>query len=129
MFTYKLVGLGPAESPTPYYYGSLPAKPEIGHILRFDTGRAYRVVRVEGKGLVGRTAKEDRENQRELAWAEINRDERVPTLRLEREHRPERIPATIEAFKRSDSVKPVRKPTESASPLTGATGSRQIVRV
>ena len=81
MFTYKFVGLDATDAPTPYYYGSLPAKPELGHILVYNkTGNRYAVVRIDGEGLVDDA--DGQGNQEELAWAEINRGERVPTLRL-----------------------------------------------
>lgn len=79
MFTYKFVGLDKSDAPTPYYYGSLPAKPELGHILSYnDTGNRYAVVKIDGEGLVGDGDAE----QRELAFAEISRGESVPTLWL-----------------------------------------------
>ena len=81
MFTYKFLGLTGLDASTPYYYGSLPAKPEPGHILVFDeSGNRYVVFRVEGEGLVG----DGPTNQRELAWADINRGESVPTLWLQK---------------------------------------------
>lgn len=79
MFTYKFVGLAAIDAPTPYYYGSLPTKPERGHVLVYDeTGNRYTVIGIEGEGLVG----DGPVNQRELAWAEIGRGEAVPTLLL-----------------------------------------------
>lgn len=82
MFTYKFVGLAEIDAPAPYYYGSLPAKPERGHILVYDdTGIRYAVVGIEGEGLVGDGGYAD---QKELAWAEINRGESVPTLLLQK---------------------------------------------
>ena len=82
MFTYKFLGLNATDAPTPYYYGSLPAKPEPGHTLVFDeSGNRYAVIRVEGEGLVGA---DDYSNQKELAWAEIGRGENVPTLWLQK---------------------------------------------
>src|SRR5579863_738660 len=81
MFTYKFVGLTGLDASTPYYYGSLPAKPELGHILVFDeSGNRYVVFTIEGEGLVG----DDPGEQRELAWADINRGEKVPTLWLQK---------------------------------------------
>src|SRR5260370_679086 len=83
MFTYKFLGLNATDAPTPYYYGSLPAKPEPGHTLVFDeSGNRYAVIRVEGEGLV-----DDGDgcaNQKELAWAEIGRGENVPMLWLQK---------------------------------------------
>ncbi len=80
MYTYKFLGLSKEDAPTPYYYGSLPAKPEPGHTLKYDeTGNRYAIVRVEGEGLVG---DDGRFNENELAWADINRGETVPTLWL-----------------------------------------------
>ena len=81
MFTYKFLGLNKQDAQTPYYYGSLPTKPEPGHILLFDeTGNRYAVVRIAGEGLVG----DGPDSQEELAWAEINRGETVPTLWLQK---------------------------------------------
>lgn len=81
MFTYKFVGLTKEDCETPYYYGSLRAKPELGHILFFhQSGNRYAVVGIAGEGLEG----EGPANQQELAWAEINRGEEVPTLVLQR---------------------------------------------
>ncbi len=66
-----------------YTYGSLPAKPELGHILLFDeSGNRYAVIRIEGEGLVGDGPFSQREIA--LAWAEISRGETVPTLRLQK---------------------------------------------
>lgn len=82
MFTYKFLGLDKAEAPTPYYYGSVPAKPEPGQTLRYDdTGNRYVIVRIDGEGLVDDGDGAD--NQKELAWADINRGEEVPTLWLQ----------------------------------------------
>lgn len=81
MFTYKFLGLTGLDASTPYYYGSLPAKPELGHMLVFDeTGNRYVIFRIDGEGLVG----DDPTNQRELAWADINRGESVPTVWLQK---------------------------------------------
>jgi hypothetical protein len=86
MFTYKFLGLTKDDAPTRYYYGTVPANPEIGHVLRFDeTGNRYTVVAIEGKGLTGPAS----EAQRELAWADINRGEKVPTLVLKKLREPE----------------------------------------
>ena len=75
MFTYKFVGLTAIDAPTPYHYGSLPTKPELGHILVYDeSNNRYAVIRIEGQGLVG----DGPDNQRALAWAEIARGETVP---------------------------------------------------
>jgi len=83
MFTYKFVGLIAADAQTPYYYGSLPAQPELGHILVYsETGNRYAVVRIDGEGLVGDG--DGHANQTELAWAEIGRSETVPTLWLQK---------------------------------------------
>jgi hypothetical protein len=79
MFTYKFVGLDPADATTPYYYGSLPAKPEVGHILVYDdTKNRYEVIGIDGEGLVG----DGPTNQRELAFADIGAGKPVPTLLL-----------------------------------------------
>jgi hypothetical protein len=80
MFTYKFVGLTASDAPTPYTYGSLPAKPELGHILIYNEGNRYAVVGIDGEGLVG----DGPTNQSEMAWAEINRGETVPTLLLQK---------------------------------------------
>lgn len=83
MFTYKFVGLDETDAPTRYYYGSLPAKPELGHILVYnETGHRYAVVRIDGEGLVDDGNGDA--NQTDLAWAEINRGETVPTLWLQK---------------------------------------------
>jgi hypothetical protein len=82
MHTFKFEGLAEADAPTPYYYGSLPAKPELGHTLILDgTGNHYVVYRIDGEGLAGVSTLE---NQRELAWAEISRGESVPTIWLQK---------------------------------------------
>lgn len=81
MFTYKFVGLLQADNPAPYYYGSLPARPEIGHVLYYDeTGNRYEVTRIVGQGLEGK----DTLNQQRLADAEIGRGEEVPTVYLKK---------------------------------------------
>lgn len=83
MFTYKFVGLAAVDSPAPYYYGSLPAKPEPGHMLLYDeSGNRYVIFRIDGEGLVddGNGYAE----QEKLAWAEINRGESVPTVWLQK---------------------------------------------
>jgi hypothetical protein len=83
MFTYKFLGLDQSDAETPYYYGSLPAKPERGHILVYNkTGNRYVVVRIDGEGLVD--GGDGYDNQKELAWAEIGRGETVPTLWLQK---------------------------------------------
>lgn len=82
MYTFKFEGLDQQDSPTPYFYGSLPAKPELGHILILDvTGNRYVIHRIEGEGLTGGEA---RENERELAWAEMSGGESVPTIWLQK---------------------------------------------
>jgi hypothetical protein len=82
MFTYKFVGLDKSDAETPYYYGSLPAKPELGQTLTLDeSDNRYAVVRIAGEGLVGDGGYAD---QKELAWAEIGRGETVPTLWLQK---------------------------------------------
>jgi hypothetical protein len=82
MFTYKFVGLTTSDAPTPYTYGSLPAKPELGHIIIWEeSSNRYAVVRIEGEGLVDDG--DGSANQKELGWAEINRGEAVPTLWLQ----------------------------------------------
>jgi hypothetical protein len=54
MITYKFAGLTAIDAPTQYHYGSLPAKPALGHILFYEeTGNRYAVIQVEGEGLVG----------------------------------------------------------------------------
>jgi hypothetical protein len=95
MFTYKFVGLDPADATTPYYYGSLPAKPEVGHILFFEeSNNRYEVVGIEGEGLVGEG--DGYTEQRELAWAEIGAGKSVPTLRLRKLAATEPGPAASE---------------------------------
>jgi hypothetical protein len=82
MFTYKFVGLTTSDAPTSYTYGSLPAKPELGHIIVWeDSNNRYAVVRIEGEGLVGDGGYE---NQKELAWAEISQGKTVPTVWLQK---------------------------------------------
>jgi hypothetical protein len=81
MYTYKFLGLSKEEAPTPYYYGSLPVKPEPGHVLIYESGNRYAIVLVEGEGLVG---DDGPANEKELAWADISRGETVPTLRLQK---------------------------------------------
>jgi hypothetical protein len=82
MFTYKFLGLHATDAPTPYYYGSLPVKPEPGHTLALESGNRYAVIQVEGEGLVDDG--NGSANQKELAWADISRGEKVPTLWLQR---------------------------------------------
>jgi hypothetical protein len=90
MFTYKFVGLAKADAETPYYYGSLPVEPEVGHTLSYDeTSNRYAIVQIVGEGLVG---DDDAAAQKELAWADINRGEKVPTLFLQQLHRPDLKP-------------------------------------
>ncbi|SRR6266852_3722843 len=81
MFTYKFVGLTATDAPAPYTYGSLPAKPELGHIIVYESGNRYAVVRIEGEGLVG---DDEYGDQRELAWAEIGQGKTVPTVWLQK---------------------------------------------
>jgi len=82
MFTYKFAGLTAQDASTPYYYGSLPAKPEPGHTLLFDdTGNRYAVIRIEGEGVEGDGGYLD---QKELAWAEISQGKTVPTVWLQK---------------------------------------------
>jgi hypothetical protein len=77
----QFVGLDKSDAETPYYYGSLPAKPERGHILVVgETGNRYAVVGIDGEGLVG----DGPAGQKELPWAEIGRGETVPTLLLQK---------------------------------------------
>jgi hypothetical protein len=82
MFTYKFVGLTATDAPTAYTYGSLPAKPELGHIIVYEqSGNRYAVIRIEGEGLVG---DDDSADQRELAWTEIGQGKTVPTVWLQK---------------------------------------------
>jgi hypothetical protein len=82
MYTFKFEGLSPQDTETPYYYGSLPAKPEVGHILVFDqTKNRYVIFRIDGEGLTEGNAQD---NQWELAYADISRAESVPTIWLRR---------------------------------------------
>jgi hypothetical protein len=83
MFTYKFVGIDATDAQTPYHYGSLPVKPELGHTLVYDeTRNRYAVVKIDGEGLVDNG--DGYANQTELAWAEIGRRETVPTLWLQK---------------------------------------------
>jgi hypothetical protein len=76
------MGLEKADAPTPYYYGSVPKRPEPGQTLVYnETGNRYIIANVEGEGL--QDDGDGYEKQRELAWADINRGEDVPTLWLE----------------------------------------------
>jgi hypothetical protein len=96
MYTFKFQGLEHADAETPYYYGSLPAKPERGHILRFDkTGNRYVIFAIEGEGL---SHISDQEDQNELAWAEISRGEKVPTIFLQKLHDDPEIKAIGRSF-------------------------------
>ena len=79
MFTFKFAGLSEQDSLTPYYYGSLPAKPERGQILVFESGNRYTIQQIVGEGLTGRSARADQET---LAWKELIDEERVPTIFL-----------------------------------------------
>jgi hypothetical protein len=77
MHTFKVEGLNEQDAPTPYFYGSLPAKPELGHIIVFeDTGLRYAVYRITGEGLTGGNPDDD---QRELAFADLS-GKSVPTI-------------------------------------------------
>ena len=81
MFTYKFLGLGHADNPGSFYYGSLPAKPDLGHVLTFnETGNRYVICRVAGEGLVG----DGHANREKLAFAEIVRGESVPAVCLQK---------------------------------------------
>src|SRR5260221_12130854 len=72
-----------SDKPRMYHYGSLPAKPELGHVLVIEeSGNRYAVIRIEGEGLVGDGPFDQREMA--LAWAEISRGETVPTLWLQK---------------------------------------------
>lgn len=109
MFTFKFVGLDKADAPTPYYYGSLPVKPELGHVLRYDqTDNRYAVVRMKGKGLEG----DGPTNQQKLAWADIGGRKKVPTLFLQR-LLPEIVPSgrsfTAEEMKESSQQNRARR--------------------
>jgi hypothetical protein len=81
MFTYKFVGLTESDAPTAYTYGSLPAKPALGHRIVWESGNRYVVTRIYGEGLIGEGGYQD---QSELAWAEINAGKTVPTLWLQK---------------------------------------------
>jgi hypothetical protein len=82
MFTYKFLGLTEEDAPGAYTYGSLPAKPELGHMLVFEKSRTrYAVTRIEGEGLVG---DDGYINEKELAWREINQGKAVPTVWLQK---------------------------------------------
>ena len=83
------------DAPGAYTYGSFPAKPEVGHILAFNKSvNRYAVTRIAGEGLVG---EDGYTNEKELAWAEINRGESVPTVWLLRLN-PNEIQATSRSF-------------------------------
>ncbi len=83
MFTYKFVGIDATDAQTPYHYGSLPVRPELGHTLVYnETGNRYAVVKIDGEGLID--SGDGNANQTDLAWAEIGRGEAVPTLWLQR---------------------------------------------
>ena len=101
MFTFKLMGLTSLDAPTAYTYGSLPAMPELGHIILWESGNRYVVTRIEGEALVGDGGYED---QRELAWAEIGAGKTVPTLWLQKLHERE-----IKAQGRSFSYEEVKE--------------------
>jgi len=116
MFTYKFLGLSKEDAETPYYYGSLPAKAERGQILRYDdTGNRYVIYLVEGKGLEGANGPA---NEKELAWADINRGEPVPTIylqKLDKEDRRARGTAfdpdeVKEASRRNRKIRLANKP-------------------
>ena len=80
MFTYRFVGLNAEDASTRHYYGSLPAKAEVGHVLTFEeSGNGYRVVRMMGNGLEGDDARND---QATLAFAEMVERKSVPILWL-----------------------------------------------
>jgi hypothetical protein len=82
VYTFKFEGLTEEDASTPYFYGSLPAKPELGHILIFgETGNRYVIYRIDGEGLTGGEA---RENERELAWAEISSGASVASIWLQK---------------------------------------------
>lgn len=90
MFTYKSEALVAPDATTSYHYGSLPAKPELGHVLFYESGNRYAVTRIDGEGLVGDG--DGYAEQRELAWADISRGEKVPTLWLQKLARKETQP-------------------------------------
>lgn len=81
MFTFKFEGLTAQDDLTGYTYGSLPAKPELGHIIVMEESETrYTVIRIDGEGLEGEGSNE----QKELAWAEIASGKKVPTLWLQK---------------------------------------------
>ena len=81
MHTFKFVGLAREDAETPYCYGSLSAKPELGQVLSFEpSGNRYAVYNIHGEGLFG----DANANQRELAYADVQSDAKVPTLFLQR---------------------------------------------
>lgn len=81
MFTHKWVGLTTEDAQSEYTYGSLPAKPEQGHIIVLEkTGNRYAVVGIAGEGLEG---DDGYVAQKELAWTEISQGKPVPTLLLQ----------------------------------------------
>ena len=82
MFTYKFLGLDREDAETPYYYGSLPKKPELGHIIQIEPSKnRYVVVEIQGRGLEGEGGYDD---QKELAFADIGARKSVPTLGLQK---------------------------------------------
>jgi hypothetical protein len=100
-YTFKFLGLAAEDAPTPHYYGTVPAEPEIGHILVFEeTRNRYTVVRIEGEGLSGKGS----EAQEELAWADMIRGEKVPTLVLKKVRK-----ATITRQFRKDAIRAARE--------------------
>jgi hypothetical protein len=107
LFTYKFLGLDRADATTPYYYGSVPGKPELGQLVVYNqTGNRYVVVRIVGEGLVDDGDGTD--NQQELAWADIARGETVPTLWLQKiignETEPKGGSVDFETVKRSSQI-------------------------
>jgi hypothetical protein len=78
MYTYKFLGLSEEDAETPYYYGSLRKKAELGQTLNYDeTNNRYVIIQIEGEGLEGHDGPAD---QRTLAWADIGARQDVPTL-------------------------------------------------
>jgi hypothetical protein len=116
MFTYKFKGLREEDAATPYYYGSLPAKPEPGHILTFgESGNRYTVIKIVGKGLEGKNGAADQET---LAHADIVRGENVPTLWLSLVDEPKKSIKAISGITVPAS-RPKSKKTAKEMPVDG----------
>jgi hypothetical protein len=115
MFTYKFEGLTAQDDPTGYTYGSLPAKPELGHIIVMgESETRYTVIRIHGDGLQG----DGPEEQRTLAWAEISSGKKVPTLWLQKQPLKEQL--TQSKVQKHDKVKNAKSKAQSDKKLHSA---------